>query len=493
MINKANLTQLLAQGTLDFTSAIAEQALLSDTLRPMVMRELEKKLLSQVEQISPKYRPAQVTRDKIDLARALIRSANRALERKQISRPVLHRLLQVFLKNTVLLGDDSATKAQQAFAERHGGRRPPITMVISPTKACNLRCIGCYANSGYSGEHLDWETFDRIICEAKSLWGMRFFTISGGEPLAYRSEGKDLIDMAKKHDDCFFQFYTNGTLIDETRAARLAEAGNMVPAISVEGFAERTDARRGDGVFQRILNAMANLRQAGVPYGISLTATRHNAEEILSEEFIDYMFDEQQAVFGWLFQYMPIGRSYTLDLLVTPDQRVWMWERAWEIIRGKDIMIADFWNCGTASDGCIAAARESGYLYIDWNGKVMPCVFLPYSPANIYDIYRNGGTLESLYDIPYLKAIRDWQSEYGLHKQKPEEHGNWLVPCSIRDHYGMGRELIDRYKPEPEDENAAEALLDGGYYEGMMAYDEELYKRFDPIWQKVYLNHQPTN
>jgi MoaA/NifB/PqqE/SkfB family radical SAM enzyme len=396
--------------------------------------------------------------------------------------------LITFLTNVVLGQDEASRAAYQHFIEKHPGQRPPTTLVISPTQACNLRCVGCYASAGTGAQQLEWGVFDRIITEAKTLWGIRFITISGGEPLAYRSQGKDLVDMVARHNDCFFQMYTNSTLIDERMAERLAETGNVIPAISVEGFEARTDARRGQGVFQRILTAMANLRQAGVPFGISLTGTRHNAEEILSDEFIDFFFNEQQAVFGWLFQYMPIGRSYTLELLVTPEQRLWMWERTWQIVRERDIMLADFWNCGTTSDGCIAAARESGYMYIDWNGKVMPCVFVPYSPANILDIYRNGGTLDDIYDVPYFRAIRAWQWEYGLGKKRPEEHGNWLVPCSLRDHYGVGRELIDKYQPEPEDEAAADALIDGGYYEGMMAYDEDLYKLFDPVWQQKYLN-----
>ena len=187
--------------------------------------------------------------------------------------------------------------------------------------------------------------------------------------------------MVRKHSDCFFQMYTNGTLIDEPMAGRLAEAGNLIPAISVEGFERRTDERRGQGVYRRILDAMANLRRA----------------------------------------------------------------------------------------------------YVDWNGKVMPCVFVPYSPANIQEIYRSGGSLNDIYDLPYFRAIRQWQCDYGLGKALPEEHGNWLLPCSLRDHYGMGRGLIDQYGPEPEDQAAAEALQDGQYYEGMMAYDEALYSLFDPI------------
>ena len=52
-------------------------------------------------------------------------------------------------------------------------------------------------------------------------------------------------DAAAKHPDVFFLMYTNGTLINETVANRLAALGNVTPAISVEGWQERTDERRG--------------------------------------------------------------------------------------------------------------------------------------------------------------------------------------------------------------------------------------------------------
>jgi MoaA/NifB/PqqE/SkfB family radical SAM enzyme len=392
------------------------------------------------------------------------------------------------MTNWILHQDQPQQDAQRGFQQRHDGALPPTTMVISPTKACNLHCTGCYA-SGPGGARLEWDVFNRIIEEAKSEWGMRFFTISGGEPLAYHTAGRDLLDVTSAHDDCFFMMYTNGTLIDEEMAQRMAAGGNLTPAISVEGFEQRTDKRRGAGVFKRILAAMHNLREARVPFGISLTATRHNAEEILSDEFIDFFFEEQQAVYGWLFQYMPIGRSYTLDLLVTPEQRLWMWRRTWEIVRERGFMLADFWNSGTASTGCIAAARAGGYLYIDWNGKVMPCVFVPYAAGNIHEIYAAGGTLDDAYDLPYLAAIRQWQWDYGYGCQHPDEHGNWLLPCALRDNYRNGRGLIDEHRPKPEDEAAAEALIDGGYYEGMMAYDEALRQVFDPVWQEEYLGH----
>lgn len=479
------LTQRLKEGSIDLTSSLVERALWNDGTRRLIMDYLLRRMETQVS--DDPYRPWQVVRDKTDAARAMTHAINRAIERRQISRHVLRRLLRTLVSEVLLGGGQSAREARQRFAQRHDGNYPPVTMVISPTKACNLRCKGCYASSGVSREYLPWEVLERIVTEVKQLWGLRFFTISGGEPLVYRSDGKTLLDLVAQNDDCFFMMYTNGTLIDEKMAQRMGELGNLIPAISVEGFEARTDERRGQGVFQRILRAMANLRQAGVPFGISLTATRQNAEELLSDEFLEFFFEQQQALFGWLFQYMPIGRGYTLDMLVTPEQRLWMWQRTWYLIREKKMMLLDFWNCGTLSDGCIAAGRPEGYLYIDWNGKVMPCVFVPYSPANIMEVYRRGGTLDDIYDLPYFRAIRQWQKDYAQGKGCSCERGNWLIPCSLRDHYAMGRSLIDRYRPEPEDEAASAILQDPGYYRGMVEYNEALQRVFEPVWRREYL------
>ena len=110
----------------------------------------------------------------------------------------------------------------------------------------------------------------------KKLWGIRFVVISGGEPFAYRSEGKGIVDLCEKHSDCFFMTYTNGTLINENVSRRLSKAGNMLLCISVEGWKERTDERRGEGVFNKVLTTMDRLRTDGVPFGLSLTGTRHN-------------------------------------------------------------------------------------------------------------------------------------------------------------------------------------------------------------------------
>ena len=79
---------------------------------------------------------------------------------------------------------------------------------------------------------------------------------------------------------------------------------------------ERTEARRGEGVFGKVLAAMERLKREGVIIGVSLTATRENADEILSDEVVETFFDGVGATYAFVFHYMPIGRSFTLDLMI---------------------------------------------------------------------------------------------------------------------------------------------------------------------------------
>lgn len=87
-----------------------------------------------------------------------------------------------------------------------------------------------------------------------------------------------MLDAVEEHPDSLFLMFTNGTRIDEAVARRMERRGNITPALPVEGLEGSTDARRGGGQFRRSLEAMARLREEGVPFGISVTITRENLE-----------------------------------------------------------------------------------------------------------------------------------------------------------------------------------------------------------------------
>jgi MoaA/NifB/PqqE/SkfB family radical SAM enzyme len=471
----------------DLLLAVGNRLLYVDGMRKPLVHVLDRWLRAHLDDRGQAPRGwNKIARQRRLIYLSVLHTVDRVIEKRILSPQVARVIARLWGRALCALLESKP--AVQRFRRQYGFD-PPWFLTLSPGHACNLRCTGCYANSGPepSQAKLPWSTLDRIMTEAKELWGVPLFVISGGEPLAYRSQGKDVLDAVRKHADCLFLMFTNGTLIDRETAVRLSRLGNLTPALSVEGLRERTDQRRGAGTFDRVLNAMADLREAGVPFGISITATRDNCAEILSDEFLDFFFAEQGAFYGFLFQYMPIGQSLALDWVPTPEQRVAFWQRSWQVVATKHIFLLDFWNHGPLVEGCISAGRDRGYIYIDWNGKVMPCVFVPYAAASVQEIYAQGGTLNDLWEAPFFQAIRQWQREYGYGRQELSRECNWMRPCPLRDHYDTLREWIDRYQPEPEDEAARAALMDEGYRARMAAYSAEMARVSQEIWDVEYL------
>jgi MoaA/NifB/PqqE/SkfB family radical SAM enzyme len=327
-----------------------------------------------------------------------------------------------------------------------------------------------------------------VITDIKEQFGAYFFVISGGEPFAYRESEKTLLDIIEKHSDSFFMAYTNSTLITKDVSKRLGELGNFSPAISVEGFEAETDARRGEGTYKRIMEAMNNLQAEGVPFGISVTPTRDNADLLLSDEFLDFYFNKRGAIYGWYFQYMPIGRKPDFDLMVTPEQRYRMLNRIWSVVKEQKLFIGDFWNSGTASDGCMAAARGGGYFYIMWDGTITPCVFIPFKDkeyGNLYKIYENGETVVDAIKSPLFTHIRDWQDGYWV-KQPQHRCGNLLTPCAIRDNSEAFYNIIGETGAIPTDAGAEDYLrmIEQGK---MPEYNRQYRAYTDPLWEREYL------
>jgi len=448
----------------------------------MALKAIEKQIYHELMERNPDRCPLRSQEDKYHLMCNLLHSFNQTLEEDRISRSVQEAVSHIFV-DQVLVGDLDRINA---FKQAHGFV-PPALLTISPGKRCNLRCTGCYASSsGLDAAMLDYAVVDRIVREQRECWGSHFTVISGGEPLMWRSQGKDIVDLAAAHPDTYFMMYTNGTLIDQDMACRMGDVGNLSPAISIEGFEQETDARRGKGVHRRILSAFEHLRDAGVPFGVSITAIRDNAELIVSDPFVDFYFKEQGAIYGWIFQYMPIGRRYTLDLMVTPEQRLHMYQGMQRLIREKEVFLADFWNSGPAANGCIAGGRSGGYFYIDWNGNVSPCVFFPYAVDNIIQVYEKGGDLNTVLMSPFFEAIRRWQQEYGYGKP-PDEVSNQIVPCPIRDHHLEAMAYVRQFGARPMDEAAAEALEDEAYHRGLAAHGEAFDALTRDIWEEEYV------
>lgn len=449
----------------------------------ILLKQFDKKLHSSIVEEN-KERPKAVQEKKYDFLISMLSCTKRNIDKGWISKNVAERILNTLIKYGFTQRDMNKA-IQERFKEKYGVL-PPSFIVLSPTQKCNLNCYGCYASSKANAPTLPFETIDKICDEVYNEWGNHFMTISGGEPLIYEDKGNTLFDIWKKYSDIFFLFYTNGTLINKEKAKKLAELGNVTPSISIEGWEKETDERRGEGIFKKIIEATNNLKEVGVPFGLSITATSKNIGTLLDDKFYDFIFQELGASYMWMFQLMPIGQAKDMkELMLSPERRLELF-RKWEyLLKEKRYCIADFWNSGVLSDGCIAYGRDGGYLYIDWNGNIMPCVFVPYYEDNITELHKQGKKIaNALFSDLFVKG-REWQKEYGLsHKESPD---NWLMPCSIRDHWENFRKNILSKKAKPEDKYAEEALASKEYTKTLKEFDKELEKKTKPIWKKEFL------
>jgi len=314
------------------------------------------------------------------------------------------------LVNNLIVNNMETGMAKKIEFKKKYGYFPPALFVISPSMACNLECRGCYAFMYDRGKGLDNETIDDILYQAKEI-GIHFITISGGEPFTRK---KDMLRMAKKHHDIFFLFYTNATLIDEELAGELAEVGNITPAISVEGFREQTDARRfckEGSVHDKVVKAMHLLREKGVFYGFSFTAVRNNHDIFLGrvkdketgKSFIEYWMNEHGAWYGWVFNYIPIGRNPDMNLMPTPEQTDERGKFVKEL-RSRGYLISDFWTDGYLSGESVCLAGGRAYFHVNSKGDVEPCVFAHYTvPGNNV----KEKSLVEILNSDYFRSIRE--------------------------------------------------------------------------------------
>jgi len=350
----------------------------------------------------------------------------------ELDENVHNHLINNFFVNASLVG----VPQQKRMAEELGCS-VPYTILIDPTSSCNLRCKGCWAGAYEKHHSLSFEEVDRIVSEAKEL-GMYFIAMSGGEPMMW----KHLPELCRKHYDVAFMIYTNGTLIDEKAARWMREVGNITPAISLEGGREVTDERRGKGVYDKIMAGMDHLRANGVAFGFSMTITRENADHAYSDQFVDHII-EKGALYGWSFHYIPIGSNPDFSLMITPEQRAALIERVRHIRTNRPIQVADFWNDGELTQGCIAGGRR--YFHITASGDVEPCAFVHFAADTI-----KGKSLKEVLANPLFKEYQ---------KRHPFS-GNLLRPCPLIDTPENLREMVGESDARPTHEGADTILYD---------------------------------
>ena len=145
------------------------------------------------------------------------------------------------------------------------------------TRSCNLACAHCRASAHcepYEGE-LTLDECKALIDDIASITDP-ILILTGGEPLM-RSDIWEIIDYARAAG-CHPLIGTNGTLIDDAMARKIAEHGIGKVSVSLDfPTADEQDAFRGQtGAFQQTVEGMRNLRNHNVNVQVNTTVTKLN-------------------------------------------------------------------------------------------------------------------------------------------------------------------------------------------------------------------------
>ncbi|MGD1822404.1 MAG: radical SAM protein [Pleomorphochaeta sp.] len=313
----------------------------------------------------------------------------------------------------------------------------PWTMMFDPTSACNMHCKGCWSGEYGPKHNLSFEDMDSIVSQGKEL-GTHMYLLTGGEPLVRKA---DLIKLAKKHNDCIFHCFTNGTLVDEAFCKEMLACRNIILAISLEGFKEQNDFRRGEGCFDKVMASMDLLKKYKLPFGTSVCWTSKNCETVISDEFLQLLVNKG-CLWAWYFHFMPVGQNTGNELIPTPEQREFMLKTLRKKRRENNdhlIVMLDFQNDGEFVGGCIAGGKH--FLHINPNGDVEPCVFIHYSTANIHE----NTILEALQQPLFMQ-----------YRKNQPFNKNMFRPCPMLENPEFLPKMVKEAKAESTDLEAPE-------------------------------------
>ncbi|MDD1718399.1 MAG: radical SAM protein [Methanoregulaceae archaeon] len=282
----------------------------------------------------------------------------------------------LLIPGTAILHHQRKAAAVRKRHEREGLLVPPV-MIVSVTSRCNLACAGCYMHGRGTPHRAEMSpaVLSSVVDQAAEL-GVSVVVIAGGEPLVRQEE---ICTLAKAHPRVLFPVFSNGLLIDEAVAGAIAARRNIVPVISFEGFRVDTDARRGTGVYDRLLATCARLKDRNVFFGCSLTTTEKNFGLVTGDAFVRQMIGSGARVFVFV-EYVPMAPG-TGNLILTEEQKKNLQAILADYNRKFPALFIGFPGDEDYYGGCLAAGR--GFVHVSPSGDLEPCPAVPFSDANL--------------------------------------------------------------------------------------------------------------
>ncbi len=281
----------------------------------------------------------------------------------------------------------------------------------SITERCNLDCKHCYKDKDLIKSELDSKDLlvilDKFVNQVEK-WNLNKrdtrISFTGGEPFV--KEGFfDLLKKAKENHDKFsYGILTNGTSIDKEMINKLQDLEVDYMQISLEGMKEKNDYIRGEGMFEKIIEAAKKIKKAGIEINFSMTVSKMNLEDV--PKVIQLSKDLKIPVA--IRRLVPLGNGKELrKYLLEPKEVKQLWHYILEVKRKawggisigcEDSMLTqDFpqYQPGECSAG------YASFTVLP-NGDVYPCRRLPIYSGNL-----TKQNFEKIYNSKEMERLRN--------------------------------------------------------------------------------------
>jgi MoaA/NifB/PqqE/SkfB family radical SAM enzyme len=308
------------------------------------------------------------------------------------------RLLWKFAYNFGYKGMRSVQKFKKRI--KKGEYFPPF-LYISVINSCNLRCQGCWVKVDGPRHYLDAGKMDRIIGDAKRQ-GNAFFGLLGGEPFMH----PELLEILRRHPDCYFQIFTNGQLITDEIAGKLRELGNATPLVSIEGTEIVSNERRGRmNVLNRTLSGLEACLRNRLITGVATSVCQTNIDDLVNERWVQRLIDIG-AHYVWFHTYRPVGADPHPELALSPEQVLRIRKFIVHVRKTMPIGVVDaYWD---DKGGALCPMATGISHHINPWGEIEPCPIIQFAKETVHD---DRDLMHVFRDSEYLADFRKAAAE----------------------------------------------------------------------------------
>lgn len=274
----------------------------------------------------------------------------------------------------------------------------PFSLLIKPSGSdCNVDCVYCFYKSrsaeiGSGRQRMSAEVLEKLV---KDYLGLRFqmsgFAWQGGEPTLMGLDFfKRAVELQKRYgiagQEVGNSIQTNGLLLDDPDWCRFLVENKFLVGVSIDGPKELHDHYRldlgGHGTWDRVMAAIARMKQSGVEYNTLTLINRLTADRA------DGIFDFLVGLGVRYLQFIPCVEvnpqsGEIADFSVTPRQYgdflCRLFDR-WMAFGPDKLSIRDFDSILTHCIGgrhtiCTFDRQCSQYIVVEHQGDVFPCDF----------------------------------------------------------------------------------------------------------------------